>query len=83
MVKKDVISKLARSCSARFSADVSGEVGCLILIAMLVSIIGLFAIWWPLGLTAIAYGTYFESKVKRNLKLFNSTVQYPTAVESW
>lgn len=79
-VKKQVIKSIARSCSAPFGGTVNPQMGCFILIAMVALVVVLFKIWWPLGVAAIGYGLYFESKVKKNARVLNATIEYPTVV---
>lgn len=78
-VSQKKIKDLVYKCTRPINID-SPALGCLALIGILV-ILGF--IWWPLAIAFIGYGIYYEAVIVRsNMKLFNSSIQYPT-VELW
>lgn len=79
---RKIISNIARSCLFGKVMTLDGNLGCLFLIAMLALVVALFAIWWPLGLAIIGLGVYAQTLVTRNVRMFNSEVQYPT-IQPW
>lgn len=78
-VSKKKIKEIIYKCTRPVNID-SPVLGCLFTIGILV-VLGL--IWWPLAIAFIGYAIYFELViVRRSIKLFNSSVQYPS-VELW
>jgi hypothetical protein len=78
-INKKIIKEIIYKCTRPININ-NPALGCLTLIGILVV---LAIVFWPLAIAFLGYAVYYEVViVKKNVKLFNDSIVYPT-VEKW